>query len=107
MYPSKYEQTTNPENILGFLSERENLEYNTVINEYQLTNNRRRRFVYMDWPLDSDDISYINYKSLESIIATDLRLSRVEGSHHIPTHIEVSIIGQDVAYEYKIKHLLR
>lgn len=59
-----------------------------------------KRYYYIDWPIDSDDLSYLNYKSIESLLAVTVQ-------SEIDTQIEIGIIGDDTAYTYKIKHLLR
>jgi hypothetical protein len=57
-----------------------------------------RRFVLFDWPLDSDNLAYLNYKSFESFLANGMDAN---------TEIEIMIIGYGVASFYKIGHLFR
>jgi hypothetical protein len=56
------------------------------------------RRVFVDWPLHSDDLSYMNYKSFESLLAI---------TYTPQTMIEIIVISQNTAHHYKIKGILR
>lgn len=57
-----------------------------------------KRYVYLDWPINSELLSYYNYKSLESLLVH---------SYTENTFIEISIIGNRIADYYKVTNLLR
>jgi hypothetical protein len=58
----------------------------------------QRRFVAFDWPLDSDYVSYLTYKSYESFLAC---------CYTDNTQIEIMILGPNKANYYKVSKLLR
>ena len=60
--------------------------------------NTAKRFVFMDWPLNSDLLAYYNYKSLESFLVN---------SYTSDTYIEIMILGNRVADYYKVDNLIR
>lgn len=65
--------------------------------KYRKLNQYKRR-IFIDWPLDSDNLSYLNYKSLESL------LSCCYGSS---TYIETIILGHHTINYYKVANVFR
>jgi len=55
-------------------------------------------YIFFDWTLDSDDLDYMNYKSLESYLAC---------CYTDDTYIEILIVASKVANAYKLHHIIR
>lgn len=97
--PVAHDPAIRPIYISNALSESRLQAMNrTMIDQSSPQTNDYRRLVLFDWPLDSDKLAYLNYKSFESFLANGMDAD---------TQIEIMIIGHGVASFYKIDHLFR